>query len=305
MRNRRIAIALTVFMLMGYTAQGTWGPYVGLEQEYEYFIADGVKLHYCEEGNPNGEAVIFLHGFTMNLESGWRRTGVTEELSADYRVVTLDHRGHGFSAKPYATDKYGVEMAHDIVRLMDHLGIERAHLVGNSLGSLIAIKTLELYPGRVQSLVGCGMGLARYEGESKQASIDLIESLENGGGFEPLIRYLQPQDDPLSWVELSTGNTIVKMFNDERALLEVARSLPELQAEPAALRAIGTPVLTVVGSRDPLLRDVDALHDSLPNHQTLVVEGATHFDLTDFDDCRQSIVGFIAQHKLEPVPSMS
>lgn len=303
MSKRRVAIALTLFLLAGYSAQGNYGAYMGYTEEGEYFFADGVKLHYTDQGE--GEAVILLHGYGMNIDITWRQPGAIAALSEHFRVIALDMRGHGHSAKPYAEERYGEEMVHDVVRLMDHLGIERAHIGGNSLGALVGIKMLELHPDRMISLAACGMGYVRYEGAAKEAAQNLIKSLETGGGFEPLIRYLQPPDAPIGWMELSAGDAIVRMWNDEQALLEMTRAMPRLEPDAGALARTRLPVLSIIAGRDPLIANVDALGALVPRHEKVVVDGATHFTLIGAGPTIDTLVEFFRNSSLEEIPPMA
>ena len=79
-----------------------------------------------------------IHGYTGYIERHWIATGVFANLAKDHRVIALDCRGHGKSGKPTDPKAYGAEMAQDIVRLLDHLKIRRAHVVGFSMGAMIA-----------------------------------------------------------------------------------------------------------------------------------------------------------------------
>lgn len=87
-----------------------------------------------------GDPVILLHGFIFSAQSNW--IGVFDALSQayHYRVVALDLRGHGESGKPHDAGRYGVEMINDVLSLMDDLKMERAHVIGYSLGGILALK---------------------------------------------------------------------------------------------------------------------------------------------------------------------
>src|SRR5688572_3495817 len=102
-----------------------------IAQEDKFFNSSGVRIRYIEQGQ--GEPVILLHGNGSRLET-WIQRGILPNLSKDYRVIAFDARGHGRSEKPHDPKAYGREMALDVVRLMDHLGIKRAHIVGYSMG---------------------------------------------------------------------------------------------------------------------------------------------------------------------------
>ena len=120
------------------------------------FMSGNVKIHYVVRGK--GEPVILIHGLASSTRLNWELPGVIAELEKHYQVVALDNRGHGLSDKPQAEGRYGVEMVEDVVRLMDRLHISKAHVVGYSLGGMIAMKLAVLHPERVTSMVLGGMG---------------------------------------------------------------------------------------------------------------------------------------------------
>src|SRR5262245_53478555 len=97
-----------------------------------FFMSDGVRIRYLDQGR--GEAVVLVHGFAGSLET-WVQSGLMSSLAADRRVIALDLRGHGKSDKPHDAARYGRAMGLDVIRLMDHLGLSQAHMVGYSQGA--------------------------------------------------------------------------------------------------------------------------------------------------------------------------
>jgi pimeloyl-ACP methyl ester carboxylesterase len=83
----------------------------------------GVRIRYVEAGQ--GPPVVLIHGYIANADRHWVQTGVFANLAADHRVIALDCRGHGQSDKPTERGAYGLEMANDVLRLLDHLKIRR------------------------------------------------------------------------------------------------------------------------------------------------------------------------------------
>ena len=112
----------------------------------QFFDSNGVRIRYVEQGS--GPPVVLLHGFSGNLDASWVETGVLPKLATDYRVIALDSRGHGKSDKPHDPKSYGLQMGQDVVRLLDHLHIARAHIVGHSMGAGITAKLLTTNPDR-------------------------------------------------------------------------------------------------------------------------------------------------------------
>src|SRR5882724_12332867 len=101
------------------------------EPTHEFFTtSDGIKIHYMQLGRA-GSYVILIHGYTGSAEGNWFRNGIAELLAANHRVVALDCRNHGRSDKPVPN---GPGRAEDVIELMDHLKIQRAHIHGYSMG---------------------------------------------------------------------------------------------------------------------------------------------------------------------------
>jgi hypothetical protein len=122
----------------------------------EEFDSKGVKIHYLVEGK--GDPVVLIHGLESSAAINWQLPGVIKLLSSKYQVIAFDCRGQGQSGKPTGEDQYGVEMVEDVTRLLDHLKIDKAHIVGYSMGGMIAMKFVVLHPDRVKTGLLGGMG---------------------------------------------------------------------------------------------------------------------------------------------------
>src|SRR6476620_10349111 len=102
----------------------------GVEPTHGTFkTSDGVKIHYMEIGQ--GVPVILIHGYTGNAEGNWFANGIAQALATNHHVIALDCRNHGKSDKP---QPHGPGNARDVVELMDHLKIQKAHFHGYSMG---------------------------------------------------------------------------------------------------------------------------------------------------------------------------
>ncbi len=143
------------------------------------FDSDGVKIHYIDEGK--GDPVVLVHGFASSIKMNWELPGVVGLLSKSYRVIALDCRGFGQSDKPEGEANYGVKMVDDVVRLMDHLEVKKAHIVGYSMGGIIAMKLVAAHADRVTSVVLGGMGWLKAGGVLGKA----FELMSGRGGAMP------------------------------------------------------------------------------------------------------------------------
>lgn len=245
----------------------------GAAPEDLYFDSDGVRIRYRVWGA--GDPIVLVHGFTASIERNWELPGVVAALAEDFKVIALDTRGHGKSAKPHDVEAYGVQMADDVVRLLDHLEIEQAHVVGYSMGGFITLKLLTRHPDRLLSAV---LGGAGWNPPGATPGVPgLAESLESGGGIGPLIEALTPPTGPPpSPEEIAAANQMILASNDPLALAAAIRGMADLQVPEAEVRAIELPVLAVVGELDPLKAGVDRLAEVLPSLEVVVLPGKDH-----------------------------
>jgi pimeloyl-ACP methyl ester carboxylesterase len=233
------------------------------------FARDGVTLRYREYGQ--GDPVVLVHGYTATLES---LAGFGNVFAEGHRVVALDVRGFGRSAKFAEPSKFGQQMVDDVVRLMDHLKITRAHIVGHSMGALIAANVASRYPTRVSSAsLVAGPFYADKPTFAKEAA-PWVEDLESGKGLANFMQWLFPKMDP----KLAGGMSAQAVkANDLPSLIAVMRSLPDL-AVPG-LRTPGVPALAAVGTADPLHPLSVRLAKSSPAVSLLELDGADHISV--------------------------
>jgi pimeloyl-ACP methyl ester carboxylesterase len=197
---------LLVFFLPGLACAGD------AAQSGTFDSAD-VPIAYSVAGT--GEPVVLIHGLYSSADINWQKPGTVKLLAERYQVVAFDLRGHGSSGKPTEDDAYGLAMVEDVTRLLDHLHIKKAHIVGYSLGGMIALKFVTLHSNRVLSGTLCGMGWLR-EGSPLA---DFREKLPNREG----------------------GKT-------PSACL---RGISKLGVTEEALQAVAVPMAVLVGDRDP------------------------------------------------------
>jgi pimeloyl-ACP methyl ester carboxylesterase len=139
---------------------------IGWSADDEMLEIKGVKIHYTVEGK--GPAVVLIHGMDSSAASNWRAQGTIAFLAKDYQVIALDLPGHGKSDKPETADAYGVQMIEDIVALLDHLQVQKSHIVGYSMGGMVAAKFMALHQDRVLTGILGGMGWFREGGLLKK-----------------------------------------------------------------------------------------------------------------------------------------
>jgi non-heme chloroperoxidase len=136
-------------------------------------LASGPQVHYAEQGDPGGEPILFLHGYT---DSWFSFSRLLPLLPNRYRALALDQRGHGDSERPdgrYTVDDF----AADIVAFLDAVGVEQATVVGHSAGSFIARRVAQIHPARVARLVLIGSAVTPVKQETRelQAAVHTLE----------------------------------------------------------------------------------------------------------------------------------
>ena len=257
-----------------------------------YFDSAGVRLHYTDEGS--GPPVILLHGFAVNADLNWRTPGITEKLRQDFRVISLDLRGHGLSGKPHDPNRYGLEMLRDVLRLMDHLQLERAHVVGYSLGGVIALRLATLYPERLLSLSLLGAGWEAPENSAFMKAVPkLVASLQAGKGITPLSGQLGEGRAKPGWLHTWSVKLLTRYFNDQQALAAVILGIGELTFPESELANLTLPVCAIVGDRDPMRAGVEALAQRVPSVRFTLVEDADHIALARRQETVQVLRDFL------------
>src|SRR5580704_8448815 len=106
------------------------------------FTSGGLSIAFDDIQRADADGTVFLvHGFATNRDENWKRLGWYAAFERkNYRVVALDLRGHGESAKPHDPAAYSREATlADIVGLMDHLGLGQVDLMGYSMGARLAL----------------------------------------------------------------------------------------------------------------------------------------------------------------------
>jgi pimeloyl-ACP methyl ester carboxylesterase len=237
-----VFLVISAFLLAPAAARGGEG----------YFDSGGVRIRYTDEGA--GPPVVLIHGFIASGDLNWRMPGVVGLLARNYRVITLDNRGHGKSDKPTDVGDYGVKMVQDALRLLDHLKIARAHFVGYSMGGMITVKLATMAPERMLSAVVGGMGWIR-------PGSPVLDRDERRALAGPL-----------------------------RAC---ALAFPTLGITREELAAIKLPAIIVIGANDGLLRRVEALREVRPDIPVVEVPGANHLNCIFKPEFRKAIKEFL------------
>jgi pimeloyl-ACP methyl ester carboxylesterase len=244
------------------------------------FNSDGVDIAYIDEGS--GDPVLLIHGFASNVNTNWVDTGWVKTLTgAGYRVVAYDNRGHGQSAKLYDLEAYGAPiMAEDARRLLDHLGIARAHIIGYSMGARIAAFLAMARPARVRSLVFGGLGLNMVRGVA---------------GTGPVAHALEAAS--IDEVTNPTARTFRAFAEQTKSDLKALAACIRSSRAPITAAALGTlrcPVLIVVGERDVIGGSAAKLAELIPGARGIELAGRDHMKAVGDKGFKEAVLRFFA-----------
>lgn len=232
----------------------------------DVFDSNGVAIAYIDVGPASGagDPVLLIHGFASNHAVNWVQPQWVRTLTgAGYRVVALDNRGHGESEKLYDPDAYHTaHMADDARRLLDHLGLERADVMGYSMGARITAYLALREPDRVRSAMLGGLGIHLVEGVGLPLGIaDAMEAPSVEELTDPVQRGFR------AFAEQTGG--------DRRALAACIRGSRQVLSR-AEVGSITTPTLISVGSKDEIAGSAEALAALMPNARALDIPGRDH-----------------------------
>mgnify|MGYP002630347603 FL=1 len=226
------------------------------------FKHDNVELSFLDEGN--GAAIVLVHGFASTKEINWAGTGWgTRLVRAGMRVIALDNRGHGQSSKLYEPSDYHTEkMADDVRALMDHLGIERADVMGYSMGARITAYLTVTHPRRVRSAILGGLGIRLVDGVGLPETIaDALEAPSLADVADPMGKTFRAFADQTK--------------SDRKALAACIRGSRQVLSRDQ-VGAIGIPVMVAVGTKDDVAGSAEALAALIPGAKALNIPDRDH-----------------------------
>jgi len=240
-----------------------------------------VEIAYLDEGE--GPPIVMVHGFASSKDVNWvYPTWVSLLRQSGRRVIALDHRGHGASTKLYDPEDYHIgTMMGDVRALLDHLKIERADVMGYSLGSRITALLAYRAPERVRSAVLGGLGMTLVAG---------------GGPGENVARALEAEspDDITDRMGKTFRAFADQTRSDRRALAACLRGSRRLMAREEAAQ-IRVPLLIAVGTRDDIAGSAHELATIIPGSQVLDIPGRDHMRAVGDKVFKQGVVEFLSR----------
>jgi pimeloyl-ACP methyl ester carboxylesterase len=261
------------------------------------FHNGAVEIAYLDEGE--GDPILLVHGFASTKNVNWvYPTWVSELKKNGRRVIALDNRGHGDSAKLYDPEAYHIgtmasdvdpeayhigTMAGDVSALMDHLNIERADIMGYSLGSRMAAWLARSQPQRLRSAIFGGIGIGLIEG---------------GGPGENVVAALEAPslDDVRDPVGRTFRAFADQTRSDRRALAACLRGSRRLMTREEAA-AISVPVLIAVGTTDEIAGSAQALGTIIRGSQVLDIPNRDHMRAVGDKVYKAGVLDFLSHRK--------
>jgi pimeloyl-ACP methyl ester carboxylesterase len=220
------------------------------------------------------------------------------EKSPGFQLIAFDCRGHGKSDKPHDPEKYGSEMAEDVVRLLDHLKLEKAHLIGYSMGAYICGTVAAKHPQRVLSVIYGGQAPVLTGGKATDFSEceAFAKAVEEGKGLGPYLIEVTPAGRPKPTLE--QANALAKFLydgKDVKAFAAAGRSFKKLEVTPEQLKQCKAPVLFIHGSKesDHVKSRVKIVREALGRGDVKIIEGTDHMTTPAKPEFGMAVVEFL------------
>jgi len=232
-------------------------------------LANGIRQHVQRQGPSEGDPVVFVHGLVMDNLSSWYFT-VAPKVAAHAPVLVYDLRGHGKSERPdtgYDLDT----LVDDLAALLDAVGAERASLIGNSVGGLIAARFAVRHPDRVRrlALVDALVGAPGW-GASMAATLDL-----RGDDADNMIAR-----EFKSWLGRHSERKRNRLAKAASALVLGTSLTDDMRRSPGVtdedLAALQCPILGIYGEHSDVLESGQRVARCAPNGALSVYEGCSH-----------------------------
>ena len=264
---------------------------------------DNVLLYFEETGS--GAPIIFVHEFAGDLRS-WEPQ--LRHFGQRYRAIAFNARGYPPSSVPENSAHYSQDRAaDDIGAVLDQLGIDRAHVVGLSMGGFATLHFGFRHPQRARSLVvaGCGYGAEPARAEQfKAEATSIAATLRRNGIAEFAARYARgptrvqfENKDPRGFAEFARRLAEHSALGSANTQLGVQGARPSLYTLQEQMRALNVPTLVLTGDEDwPCLQPALLMKYTIPSAALSVMPNCGHtINLEDPDQFNHLVGQFLAQ----------
>jgi pimeloyl-ACP methyl ester carboxylesterase len=252
-----------------------------MERPMPSFHSGAVEIAYLDEGE--GEPILLVHGFASSKNVNWvYPTWVSELKKNGRRVIAFDNRGHGDSSKLYESSDYEIGiMAGDIAALMDHLHIERADVMGYSMGARMTAMLARSQPHRLRSAIFGGIGIGLIEGGGPGENV--AKALEASS--------IEDVTDPAGRMFRAFAD---QTRSDRRALAACMRGSRGLMTRQDAAK-IAVPVLIAVGTSDEIAGSAEALGNIIAGSEILNIPNRDHMRAVGDKVYKTGVLDFLSR----------
>lgn len=246
-----------------------------------HFSSSGVDIAFLDGGE--GEPILLIHGFASNHVVNWGATGWIDTLKRDgRRVIAMDVRGHGRSEKLRDPEAYPLALlADDAARLLDHLGIVQADVMGYSMGARITVAMALAHQERMRSMILGGMGYAMVEG--MKGEDEIVAALE-----APSL------DDVTGGAGRAYRKFAEQTGSDTLALAACMRKARQIFT-PAQLATIHLPTLIAIGDKDSVAGSAEGLARLIAGAEVFTIPNRDHMLATGDRHYKDAVLAFLAR----------
>ncbi|MBU2582832.1 MAG: alpha/beta hydrolase [Alphaproteobacteria bacterium] len=253
------------------------------------FDSEGVSIAYLDSAPTvaavDSVPVILVHGFASNVATNWVAPGWIDTLTgAGYRVIAIDNRGHGTSEKRHDPSMYGGPlMAEDVRRLIEHLGLAQAHVMGYSMGARITAFLTLKHPALVKSAVFAGLGINMVRGMA---------------GTGPIANALEAPS--IEDVVNPTARTFRAFAEQTKSDLQALAACIRSSRDPISRDEVGRiscPVLVAVGSEDVIGGSAEDLAELIPTAEAFVIPGRDHMKAVGDKAYKAAVLAFLERYR--------
>lgn len=253
--------------------------------------ANGIELNYRVAGN--GFPLVFAHGHSGNL----RNWALQRSFADRYQMVSIDHRGHGQTTAPADPAQYSMEiMAEDLYQALRNLGIAECHLVGHSMGGMIALEFALAHQEMLRALVLVDTAPGPFNMHIL-TDVDEIEKVARSQGMGGVFEYNLSRN-PVMAMEIAKAPENREIYlreylvNDVDGYVNSLRALRNRRSLIGRLGEIRVPTLIFVGDRDePFLEPAQVMRDGIPNAELVTISNCGHSPHIEFPDEFNRILG--------------
>jgi pimeloyl-ACP methyl ester carboxylesterase len=245
------------------------------------FHNGSVEIAYLDEGE--GDPIVLVHGFASSKNVNWVYPAWVSTLTkAGRRVIALDNRGHGDSQKLYDPEEYHIGiMASDVIALMDHLKLDRADMMGYSMGGRITAYLGNRHPQRLHRAILGGIGIGLIEGRGPGENVATALEADS----------LDDVTDPVGRTFRAFAD---QTRSDRRALAACLRGSRRLMTRDEAA-AIRVPVLIAVGTTDEIAGSAHRLAEIIPGSQVLDIPNRDHMRAVGDRVYKEGVLEYLAR----------